>query len=78
MVRPSYPYKWPGAVCAQSDRSLAVGKAVTPAGQFTGLAVPEPDTRVGISLASRLRNQDEAGAGCAGRDLLLVNNTAMF
>ncbi len=48
-----------------------VGKAMTSADHTPGLASLEPDTRVGISLLSRLQNHDEAGTGFTGSDLLL-------
>ncbi len=56
------------------QRCLVVGKANTPAGHTPGLAPPEPDTRVGRSLVSRLQNHDEAGTVYAGRDLSLVDS----
>ncbi len=50
-----WPHVWLCAVCAPSGRCLVVGGAKTPAGHSLGLASPEPDTGVGISLVSSLQ-----------------------
>ncbi len=51
---------------------------MTPAGHTPGLASPEPDTGVGISLVSNLQTHDEGRTGYAGRDFLLVDDEEMF
>ncbi len=53
-------------------------KAMTPTGQTLGLASPEPDTDVGISLVSRLENQEYAETGYARPDQPLVDSEEIF
>ncbi len=60
------PYVWPDAVCAPSGRCFIIGKPKTPAGRTPGLASPEPETWVEISLVFRLQNHDDAGTGYTG------------
>ncbi len=50
---------------------------MTPTDHTPGLATLEPDTGVGISLVSKLQNDNEVGIGCAGRNLLLVDIVQM-
>ncbi len=51
---------------------------MTPAGHTLGLASPEPDTQVGISLVSGLRFHDEVRTGYTGHELLLVHSYRCF